>query len=71
MVRTTVKSSSAYVSIAIPPQYIGKELEVIVFDKNEGIESENRNGSRKKISFDALSIDTITFKFNREEANER
>jgi hypothetical protein len=70
MVRTTVKSSSAYVSIAIPPNYIGKELEVIVFDRNEGIETFT-NGNKKKVSFDALSIDTINFKFNRDEANER
>jgi hypothetical protein len=70
MVRTTVKSSSAYVSIAIPPNYIGKELEVIVYDKNEGLESFT-NGSKKKVSFEALSIDTKKFKFNRDEANER
>ena len=70
MVRTTIKSSSALVTIAIPPNYVGKELEVIVYDKNEGLESFT-NGRKKKVSFEALSIDTINFKFNRDEANER
>lgn len=69
MIRTTIKSSSSVVSISIPPNYIGKELEVIMYDKNEGI-IPTTNG-KKKVSFDALSIDTINFKFNREEANER
>ncbi len=70
MVRKTVKSNSSLVFIPIPANFIGKELEVIVFEKNEEIET-YKNSNKKKVSYDALSIDTINFKFNRDEANQR
>lgn len=53
----------------MPKEYIGKELEVIVFTKGEGLQ--NRKLPEKQVSFTALSIDTKGLKFNREEANER
>ncbi len=66
MIRTTVKSSSNVVTISIPPNYIGKELEIITYDKNEGLLSPTNE--KKKVSFDVLSIDTINYKFTRVEA---
>jgi len=69
MVRTTITPSTQTVVFDIPKDYVGKELEVIAFAKNEG--SQTKDLSTKKVSFDALSIDTKNFKFNREEANER
>jgi hypothetical protein len=69
MVRTTIKSNSGVVPIHIPSKYIGRELAVNICHKFEGIES--ISNEKKKVSFNALSIDTLHFKFNREEANER
>jgi len=69
MVRTTITPSTQTVVFDIPKDYVGKELEVIAFAKNEG--SQTKDLSTKKVSFDALSIDTKNFKFDREEANER
>lgn len=69
MIRKTLIPNSQTVSVTIPKNYIGKELEVIVFPKDEPV-----NGEKimvKKTSFNALSIDTKAFKFNRDEANER
>lgn len=51
----------------VPNDYIGKAIEVIVFmlDKNTSQIQHN------KPTFNALRIDTLNFRFNGEEANER
>lgn len=68
MVRTIVKPDRASISFDIPEKYIGKEIEVIAFEKNEGA---NENVLKKNpVTFNAVSIDTRGYKFNREEANE-
>ena len=67
MVRTIVTPREKTISINIPEDYIGKQIEVIAFEKDEGIAEK----AVKKVSFTALSIDTQGFVFNREEANER
>jgi hypothetical protein len=59
MVRTTVIPKKKEVSIEVPAEYIGTEVEVIAFQKNEGM-NENVNG-KKKASFSAISIDTLGF----------
>jgi hypothetical protein len=71
MVRTIIipDKSTINVSFSIPENYIGKEMEIIAFSKEEGIEEISK--SQKKVSFNALSIDTKSYKFNRDEANER
>ncbi len=71
MIRTTItpQKTIVNVSLSVPENYIGKELEVIAFTKKEGLEAEEP--AEKKVSFAALSIDTRGFKFNRDEANER
>jgi hypothetical protein len=56
-------------SFTIPDSYIGKELEIIAFAKNEGFQ--DKKLPKKFTSFDSIKIDTTGFKFNREEANER
>ena len=53
----------------MPQKYIGKEIQVIAFEKEERKEDKHLN--KKTVSFDTISIDTKKFKFNREEANER
>jgi hypothetical protein len=69
MIRTVIVPNTQTVTFNVPQDYIGKELEVIAFTKNEGIEATEL--PKKEISFNAISVDTINFKFNRDEANER
>ena len=69
MIRATVTPDKATISFRIPEDYVGKQIEIIAFAKDEGLNKEV-NG-KKKVTFDALSIDTRGYKFNRDEANER
>lgn len=68
MVRTIVKPDKASISFDIPEKYIGKEIEVIAFEKSE--EPIIKAAKKKTTTFNAVSLDTRGFKFNREEANE-
>ena len=68
MVRTIVRPDKASISFDIPEKYIGREIEVIAFEKNAGVKEKTEQ--RKTVTFEAVSIDTRGYKFNREEANE-
>jgi hypothetical protein len=57
------------ISFNIPKEYVGKQIEVIAFAKGEGINGESP--VKKTVTFNALSIDTKGYKFNRDEANGR
>lgn len=72
MIRTIIvpDKQEMNISLFVPENYIGKEVEVIAFSKKEVVD-EQRIQSAKKVTFDAFSIDTLGFKFNRDEANER
>jgi hypothetical protein len=69
MIRTIIIPKTQTLSLNIPLKYIGKEIEVIAFEKEEGMEA--KQSPKKKVSFDTISIDTKNFKFSRDEANER
>lgn len=71
MIHTKIIPSDTLVNLSfyVPKDYIGKEVDVIAFTQNEGLQSEET--AKKQVAFTALSIDTLSFKFNREEANER
>lgn len=69
MIRTTITPNTQTVFIDVPKDYIGKELEILVFTKNEGLQTKTL--PKKQVTFKALSIDTKNYKFNRDEANER
>ncbi len=71
MVRTTIipEQTTVNISLSIPENYIGKEMEIIAFTIREGFE--NIEQSAKQVSFDAISLKTKSFKFDRDEANER
>jgi len=69
MIRTIIIAECQTISIDIPKDYIGKQIEVIAFAKDEEMELESTG--RKKVSFDAITIDTLGYKFSRDEANER
>ena len=69
MIRKILKVNSDTVSIAVPKDYLGKMLEIIAFTKDEEL---NKDGLQYgSATFNALSLDTKGFKFNRDEANER
>ncbi|MEO6285892.1 MAG: hypothetical protein ABIN80_28985 [Dyadobacter sp.] len=67
MIRTIVTPDKPYISLDIPREYVGKEIEVIAFSKDEGIDEVIE--PPKKVSFDAVNIDTRGYGFNRDEAN--
>jgi hypothetical protein len=69
MIRAIITPDKQTISFDIPKDYLGKQIEVIAFPKDEGLIK--RSFPKKKVSFNALSIDTRGYKFNREEANER
>jgi hypothetical protein len=69
MIRTILIPRQKTISFDIPESYVGKELEVIAFSTGEGMAEEN--AVKKQVSFNAISIDTRGFKFNRDEANKR
>jgi hypothetical protein len=68
MIRTIVTPKKPTISFDIPLSYIGREIEVIAFAKDECEKSEQK---KKKVSFTASTLDTRSYKFNRDEANER
>lgn len=68
MIRTIIKATGSKITIDIPEKYIGKELEVIAFSRDEGLNDSERN---KKVSFTVLHTEFKNYKFNRDEANER
>jgi hypothetical protein len=69
MIRTIIKTTSNKLSITIPYKYIGKELEVIAFARDEDFEE--ITVSEKEVSFTVLHTDFKNYKFDRDEANER
>jgi hypothetical protein len=68
MIRTVLIPQNDNFVFPIPSEYIGKELEIIVFPKDEILSNPM---FPKKVSFNSISIDTLQFKFSREEANAR
>lgn len=69
MIRTVIIPDSDTVSISVPKDYIGKVLEIIAFEKGEGLD--NTTNQKGKTSFTVLHTDVKDYKFNRDEANER
>lgn len=69
MIRTIVTPDKQIISFDIPKDYVGKQIEIIAFAKDEELIKEQI--VKKKVSFDALTIDTRGYKFNRDDANER
>ncbi len=68
MVRTVITPEDRDILIRVPEDYIGKQVEVIAFTLDE---NSNLTQLKKHVSFTALKLNTIGYKFNREEANER
>ena len=69
MVRTLITPQKDEISIRLPENYVGKEVEIIVFTTDDG--DEQRIINKKNIPFIVLPVKEKDFKFNRDEANER
>lgn len=68
MVRTLITPEDRNILIRVPEDYIGKQVEIIAFTLEE---NSNVAQIKKQASFTALKLNTLGYKFNREEANER
>ncbi len=67
MIRTIITPDNQTVLFEIPKDYVGKEIEIIAFAKSDY----TNNNLKKLVSFNALSLNTTGYKFDRNEANER
>ena len=68
MIRTVFTPQNDNFVFPVPTEYVGKELEMIVFLRDEIL---SKPLFSKKVTFNAISIDTRQYKFNRDEANAR
>ena len=68
MIRTVFIPQNDNFVFPVPTEYIGKRLEMLVFPIDEIL---SKPLLSKKVTFNAISIDTSQYKFNREEANAR
>lgn len=67
--RVTPQTDTLNISLKIPKDYVGKEMEVIVFTREEGIK--DVSAKKKQVTFTVLHVEDKKYKFNRDEANER
>ena len=67
MVREVIVPDKNMISVLVPDDYIGKTIEVIAF----AIDESHTKSEGSTPTFDTLKIDTLNFRFNRDEANER
>jgi len=70
MIRKVLTAQNQDVSLKIPANYVGKQIEVIVFAMDEGI-VENIKYKFTHEPFSELKLDTKNIKFTRDEANQR
>lgn len=67
MFRTILTITQKNLTIDLPENFVGKQVEILAFVIDKA--STDSNPSRK--TFFPLQLDTLNYKFNREEANER
>ena len=68
MIRTVVVPDNTVLPVSIPEDYIGRNVEIILFAVDEAKQEMKHT---KKRTFDAVKLDLTNFKFNRDEANQR
>jgi hypothetical protein len=69
MIRTLITPEDQNILIRVPEDFVGKQVEVIAFKLDEN--SNLVKSVKKQPSFTTLKLDTVGYKFNRDEANER
>jgi len=73
MLREIVIPHSENYNVKILPEYIDREVEILVLPMDTSKSKDNMSNDllKNKKKLTAISIDTKNFKFNRNEANER
>jgi len=73
MLREIVIPHSENYNVKTPPEYIDREVEILVLPMDTSKSKDNMSNDllKNKKKLTAISIDTKNFKFNRNEANER
>ena len=69
MIRTIVTAEGNKLTLSLPEDFLGKEIEIIAFVIEEVMEK-----TKGKVSFTVLEVPESlkeNYRFNREEANER
>jgi hypothetical protein len=69
MIRTVITADKKILSLPLPENFIGKQVEVIAFTLDEPTR-QSKKPSAKDV-FKALKFDTRGYKFDRDEANSR
>jgi len=69
MIRKIITLSQNNLTISLPDDFLGKQIEVIAFIVEDQVDGPQSFDGKK--TFSTFQIDTQGFKFNREEANER
>ena len=69
MLRTIITADKNNLTLSLPDNFLGKEVEIIVFiiDETKAQAASLKNSK----TFSAIKLDTSGFKFNRDEANDR
>jgi len=67
MFRTILKANRRKLQLTLPKKYVGRNIEVLVFP----VDSNFIESKLTEKCFATISLKTIGFKFNRDEANER
>ncbi len=69
MIRTIVTADKNNLTLMLPDDFLGKQVEILAF-----VIDEVAQPSRKKVSFTVLNVPEElkkSYRFNRDEANER
>lgn len=69
MIRTIFTADKNNLTLVLPDDYLGKQVEIIVFLIEEA--KAQAAQVKKSRTFSAIQLDTRGFKFNREDANDR
>lgn len=67
--RVFLKAKSNIVTIDLPDDLNGKELEIIITPASQ--EKSTSRGKRCFKTFDKITLDTLKYKFDRDELHER
>jgi hypothetical protein len=69
MIKTVLIPTHETITLDLPKEFIGQEVEIIAFTKNEG--QNLKLDKTKEIRFTVLNVDGSNYKFNRDDANAR
>ena len=69
MIRTILTVDNNNLTLSLPDEFVGKQIEIIAFVVEEA--KEHIKLLKKKKNFSSIQLDTKGYKFNRNEANER